>query len=310
MRYRLLLFAPLLLHLLACSKQDSGPRLDLVGSTRYTSFDRTISTPGDTVTFKLYSDVRSADKPLKAVRIFVTYAPVKNPLNYPAGYDATKAPADPEFTFLDSTMPASAREFVLQTTINARTTSGREQWRFEAEDVDGNRVSRGFRLQLRNADSLRLNYHRYTAQLQAPGDGNRRSFLALLPGLTLPRYTVRTNAANQALIDLVYASDAAGIYLAAPNDPIIKHTKGWNRSTEFRNTGIDQNGFNSTDTEQELISAFGGASELTPKTRTGPIAKGRVYAFLTTEKKYGLLYVQDILTAPVPTVLLQVHITK
>ncbi|SHJ35327.1 hypothetical protein SAMN02745146_2888 [Hymenobacter daecheongensis DSM 21074] len=313
MRHRLLLLlpAPLLLSLLvACSKTPAGPRLDLVGSSRYTSFDRILTTPGDTVTFKLYSSVRTADRLLTHVRIFVNYTPTKNPLRERADYDAVTVAAnqDPELVFLDSAM--SAREFLLQTTLNARTTSGREKWRFEAEDAEGNKVSRSFQLQLRNSDSLRLTYHRYTAQLQAPGaGGNRRSFLALLPGLTLPRFTVRTNAAAQSLIDVVYVATRNGIVLAAPTDTIA-HLAAWPaRPTAFRSTALDKAGFDAADTGQELTDLFAGNPNA-PATRTAPLAKGQVYAFRTQDQKSGLFFVQEILTAPVPTVLLQVRVTK
>jgi hypothetical protein len=308
MRYRLFVFPSLLLSLLvACSKDNAGPQLDLVGSSRYTSYDRTIATPGDTVTFKLYSSVRSADRPLSHVRILVTYAPVKNPLTYPANYDPTKAPADPEFVYLDSAM--SNREFVLQATVASRTTSGREQWRFEAEDSDGNKVGRGFRLQLRNIDSA-ATYHRYTAQLQAPDrTGGRRSFLALLPGLTLPHYTVRTNGEAQSLIDVVYVAARNGsIYLASPTDTIT-HIKGWpTRATEFRDPNLNKDSFDNADTGPELIALFNGAAS--PSSRTLPLAKDKVYAFRTKDQNSGLIYVQSIVNTPIPTVVLQVRITK
>jgi hypothetical protein len=316
MRHRLLLFAPLLLLSLlgACSKPGAGPRLDLVGATRYTSYDRTLVTPGDTVPFKLYSDVRDKDKPLSHVRIFVTYAPVKNPLVYPAqGYDPTKAPADPTFTYLDTVLTdtKTPTQFVLQNTLSSRTTSGREQWRFEAEDVDGNKASRGFRLQLRNGDSA-LTYHRYTAQIQAPNAaGSRRSYLALLPGLTLPRYTVRTNVEAQSLVDLVYVTNRNGTYLASPNDTIAHLPKWPNRAIEIRNPRLDKAGFDNTDTGEELTAAFTGSQSLTPATRTGNLVKGLVYSFYNkVDQKYGLIFIQDVITAPVPTLIVQVRITK
>ncbi|GAA4016979.1 hypothetical protein GCM10022408_33160 [Hymenobacter fastidiosus] len=310
MRYRLLLIVPSLLSLLtACSKQNAGPRLDLVGSGRYVSFNRDDTRPGDTLTFKLYADTRDAEVPLRRVRILVTYTPLKNPVSYPQGFVPGSVPADREFTYLDSAI--TTKDFVLQTTFNARTTSGREQWRFEAEDAGGNTVRRGFRLQVRNNDSANA-YHGYTAQLQAPnGNGNRRSFLALLPGLTLPRYTVRANADARNIVDVVYVANQSGIYLAAPNDALVTHVPKWTtRPTEFRTTTLDKTGFDGADTSGELIAAF-GTPATPPLTHTDPIAKGKVYAFRTKDQKSGLLYVQDILlTTPVPTVLLQVRITK
>jgi len=309
MRYRLLLLTlPLLSLLTACSDAEEGPYLGLVGSSRYTSSNRTIATPGDTVTFKLYGGLRKGGQPLSHVRIFVTYAPIKNPLSYPQGYNPLQAPADPEMTYLDSALPAASREFVIQTTLNSRTTSGREQWRFEAEDTDGRKVSRGFRLQLRNIDSA-LTYHRYTAQLQAPNPvGNRRSFLALLSGLTLPHYTVRTDAANQALIDLVYVTTPSGICLAAPNDALTG-LKWMPRTTALRATSLTTTNFAEADTNDELIARFNNAT--TPSTtHTEPLAKGNIYAFRTADTRSGLIYVQDIITTPIPTVLLQVRTTK
>lgn len=302
------------LALAACNPDPNpGPQIDLVGSSRFLSTDRRTTTLGDTFTTRIYAQSRDTSNgpELRHLRIRVEYAPTFNPIVYPAPpFDPTNFPKD-NLIYLDSTLKAGQRQIAFQFTAGNRTTSGRENWTFEVEDADGRVSSRGFRVAVRNNDSA-LVYHRYTLRLPAPNLPAARRFLALRPGLALPAFTLRTSAANQALIDLVYLP-GAGSSLAAPNDPLLNSAlASWTtrRATQLRSTSLTQANFESLDTETELTNAFTTGSAFTPATRTGALTKGQVVAFRTADNSTGVIFVQDLLKAPTPAALLQVRVTK
>lgn len=310
-------FSPILLLLFAlaaCNPDPKpGPRLDLVGSTRFLSADRASTTPADTFTTRFYAEMRGRDAAsLKALRVRVRYTPTRNPIDYPTPYDADRAPQDPgPLTYLDSLLPAGQREAAFQFTANTRTTSGVEQWVFEAEDTDGNVTQRTFRLRLRNADST-LVYHRYTLRVSAPTGPGARSYVALLPGLALPPYALRNRPDNQALIDVAYvplASNAPS--LAVPTDPLAQLGNWANRrATQLRRTTLNEEAFNSADTAGELQAAFTNGTDFATATNTGPLVRNQVVAFRTADNKTGLLFIQEFPTAPTAAILMRVRITK
>ena len=74
---RILLFLLPLALLTACDPAlGPGPRIALVGSTRFLSANRLLTIPGDTVTTKLYAST-AEQEPLTRVRIAVTFTPQK-----------------------------------------------------------------------------------------------------------------------------------------------------------------------------------------------------------------------------------------
>lgn len=316
MRFQLL-FALLSLGLLAACNPDPnpGPRLDLIGSSRFLSTDRVTNTPGDTFTTRLFAQARDTSNgpELRHLRIRIGYTPTFNPVVYPVStvVDLNSFPQD-ELVYLDSTLKPGTRQVAFQFTAGSRTTSGREQWTFEVEDADGTKNSRGFRVAVRNNDSA-LVYHRYTLRLPGPTRPGARRFLALRPGLTFPSYSLRTNARNQALIDLVYLP-GSGSSLASPNDPLLSSSlSSWatQRVTQLRSTTLNEAAFGNVDTETELVTAFNNGTAFAPvATRTGPLTKGQVFAFRTADNHTGVAYVQELLTAPTNAVLLQVRVTK
>lgn len=319
MRLRFSLVAPVALGLLAgCSPDsDSGPEpyLELVGSARFLSANRTIITPGDTLTTRLYTEATDRESPLRRLRIIAKYTPGKNPLLYPVGYDPRKATDNPEeLVYLDSALSTTDPPLGLafQFTFGARTTSGQEQWRFESEDTRQHTTSRSYRLTLRSADSA-LVYHRYTVRLQAPQNVASRSFLALLPGLALPKYTVRTSPGNQKLIDLAYLPTATGApSLSSLTDPLLNLGSNWStkRATRFKLFSLtDSTSFGTANTAQSFAGFYGdpnGPALL----NTGPLRRKQTVAFLTADGKYGLFQVQEIRTTPTPALILQVRIGK
>ncbi|MCC2545870.1 hypothetical protein LJY25_05395 [Hymenobacter sp. BT175] len=275
--------------LTGCGDPATGPRLDLVGSSRFISADRALTSPADTLTAKVYAEARDDNQQLRRLRITVGYND-ETPLVY-----------------LDSAL--NRRDALFLLSFGSRTTSGRETWRFEAEDTDGQKASRSFRVRLRNPDST-LVYHRYTVRLQAPGTPYARPYLDLARGLAFPSYTVRTNAEAQQAVDLIYLPLAAGgPVLAAPADPQSGLNWPGRRRTLLRVTSLSQSAFTNTDTSEELEAAY--TSNLSsPVTRTPALTKGAVLAFITADSRYGLLYVADVLASPVPALVLNVRIQR
>ncbi|MCB2380000.1 hypothetical protein LGH70_20570 [Hymenobacter sp. BT635] len=309
--------------LAACSSDlnsDPNPYLDLVGSTRYVSTNRVVTTPGDTLTSKLYAAVANlaGSDSLERLRITVAYSPFLNPIAYPANYNPTTDEGkSEELVYLDTMLRAKPplKEVAFQFTFGTRTATGREVWRFEVEDSQQRTASRSFRLTLRNNDSA-LVYHRYAVRLQRPATVASRSYLALLPGLALPKFTVRTNLAAQQLIDLMYLPSSSGAVLASPTDAeALKIMKDpWpsatRRATKLRLVArSDSTGFGSATTSQSFQEIYDRAP-LAPSTSTGVLRKNQLVAFLTADNKYGLILVSDVKTTPVPTLDLQVRIAK
>ena len=125
MRFRplFLLFTVLLT---SCGESIPIFRLDFVGSSRFTSSNRTVSA-GDTITTRVYaeSEERSDDVPTH-LRITVTYTPTRLPIAYPTAlstYNPDTTANDDPLVYLDSTLNTRGnKDFVFQTTVAARTT--------------------------------------------------------------------------------------------------------------------------------------------------------------------------------------------
>ncbi|MCB2409184.1 hypothetical protein [Hymenobacter lucidus] len=321
MRIRLPLVASVSVCLLAACSPDSdsspSPYLELVGSTRFVSANRSVTSPGDTLTTRLYAEASDAQSPLRRLLITVSYEPNKNPILYTSTFDPTElADQSEKLVYLDTTFSTTAPTTALayQFTFGTRTTSGREVWRFEAEDTQQRTASRSYRLTLRTADSA-LVYHRYNVRLQAPQTAASRSFLSLLSGLALPKVTVRKNPEAQELIDLIYLPTAAGApSLSTLTDDTLRLKLGrsWSkkRATQLRLLPLsDSTSFANANTAASFTTLFNQV--LTPSaTSTGPLREKQIIAFQTEDKKYGLIQVVDIKTTPTPTVDLQIRIAK
>lgn len=330
--YLLLLLAASTL-LASCALDDgSGPRIDLVGGTRFLSAGRTITTTSgtttvpDTFTTRVFAERRDDEAELNRLRIRVEYAPTPYPYIYPAvGFNPDSIPKEPaSIVYLDTLLTGVQRQSVaFQFTANTRTTSGREKWVFTAYDADNKAKERSFTQVLRNNDSASIAYHRYTVLLPAPITQYSRSNLALLPGLTLPPNALRKRPENQQLIDLAYLPLANGERaLASPTDELLIRTNAlfrtdnWSmrRNTVLRGTDLDSAGFAGAVTREVFQTLFTNGQALANLTRTGAlVARGttrRVFAFKTASDKYGLIFIQSFPTVPTPGIKLQVRIMK
>jgi len=334
LRFSLWLTLGVLLLLTACQPDlEPGPLLDFVGGTRYTAYTRIITTPADTLTFKIFAATTkaqggdTADAPnLTNMLITVTYSPRVNPINY----SALVAP-NQFYPYGDSTelvvfnRSMRRKTFAFQNTFSARSTPGRETWTFRSTDEDNRTSTTSFQLTVQpaNNDST-LAYHRYTVGLQAPRTFTSRSYLALLPGLTFPRYIGSSSDTKvpypslYPLIDLVYvsgANNAATLVSPSAVDTTQIITTLWptdsttRRTTLLRTTDLNASTFAATSSVAALTAAY-SAGTSAPATRTQTLVKGGVYAFRTQDKKVGLLYVEELITTPIPAVRLQVRITK
>ncbi|MBO0360890.1 hypothetical protein J0X19_23220 [Hymenobacter sp. BT186] len=322
MRLYLLSFLLASALLASCNPEPSaGPRVALVGSSRFLSASRSSTVPGDTFSTRVFADKYDPnDADLSRLLITVEYIRSRNPYVYPStGFEANDVPNDAgQLIFLDSVLTGEQQQSVaVQFQAGTRTTSGREIWRFKADDVDGESNEGGFTLRLRNADSL-LTYHRYTTILPAPISYQSRSYISLLSGLALPSFSLRQHPENQSLIDLVYLPlPNGGRALATPQDPTFTNRSTFwtnRRATKLRATALDSAAFTAATTPAQLEAAF-AAPNGTLITSTGALPSrgaGRVFAFQTADSpaKTGLVFVQSIITVPTPAIRMQVRITK
>ena len=306
-RYLLLLPALATLLLTACEPAlQSGPRVEFVGSSRFNTTDRRLTTPGDTVANKVYGEADGSD--LTRLQITVDYEPVPEPIIY----DPIQEPQERTFTYLDMAIPASAKdEYAFQSVQPTRTTAGLEVWHYKFTDAEGRTGVRSLRLRLGRTDSAAA-YHSYTVTIQAPGD-KRRRFLALREGLVLPDFSVIDLPQNQPLIDLVYVPQtgtAAPTFATTTDDALgLKWTNP--RLTLIRSTSLTAANFAAVGTTVALTTAFNnGLTFPTRATSTGVLKEGQVIAFQTPGEKYGLLLVQTIVTTGIRSVVVQVRVSK
>ncbi|WP_460622276.1 hypothetical protein [Hymenobacter tenuis] len=297
---------------------DSGPRVDFVSSTRFNASNRRLTTPGDTVAVKIFGEAQESTAPLNRLVIKTIYRPRPRPFIYPPLY-VERDTATFTLTYLDTTF-AKTSEFAFQSTQPARTTAGREEWTYTFTDTDSRAGVRSFFLRLGRNDSAAV-FHSYSVPLQAPagvqdsGRVIRRSFLALLEGLALPKFSVRAIPQNQQLIDVVYVPEVStGVPTLATTSDSQLNLK-WNnpRATQLRHTSLTAAQFATISTLEAFTAAFteAPAAPFTPRsTSTGPLAEGQVIAFLTPEQKYGLILVRTIRTTGIRTMVLEVRVIK
>ncbi|WP_201982694.1 hypothetical protein [Hymenobacter rubidus] len=329
MRFCLLLLClPVLLA--SCSKTATPVRLDFIGTSSLTSGNKTVG-PNDTLSTRVYAV--GADKPLKRLRITVTYDPGLTPITYPlplSSFDPTKnAPAAQELIYLDSLIAPlpqdpSGREYLFVNQFGARATSGTEQWQYTATDTQGATASRAYRLTARKPDSAAV-YHSYTALLRPVpvnpiGKTRARVFLNLHYGLLLPKYALVNQEAsllaNQNLVDLICLTNSTGtaLRLSAPADTqaIKPNSVNWpsRRSTQLRRTNLTSDQFSAAVTTAAFETAFNAGAAFTANPlSTGTLTKDQVIAFKTADGLTGLLRVSDVVlgSAPVLTCLIRVQ---
>lgn len=303
---RFLFFLFLATALAGCTKASGPLKLYLIGSTRFTSGNRTVG-PADTLATRLYIDDTGARPAgLTHLRITVDYSPRRAPFAYPSPITgfvfASVTPATEQLVYLDSAFAASGpsalpTELLFTNVYGARTSTGTERWTYEVTDQASNTVARTFVISQRRSDST-LVYNDYTLRLNTPpaGPGARR-FIDLKSGLALPTFTVAQAPALQRLTDVILLADgslASPDALAAPRLseavwPVANRVR-----TRFVKTTLTATTFpNVTDTlsiRQRFVAPGVG-------TLPSPTV-GDVYAFRISAStagsfptQYGLLYV-------------------
>ncbi|GAA4347717.1 hypothetical protein GCM10023185_02970 [Hymenobacter saemangeumensis] len=319
MRFCLPLLLALAGLLTSCDTEPAPVRLDFVGATGLTSSNRTAGA-ADTLTTRVYA---SSEEPLRRLQVQVSYEPTANPINYPtpaSSYDPKDTPDGPTLIYLDSVFTSGQKNVLFQSRFSARSTSGTERWIYSATDREGRTASRAFRITVRKSDSLAV-YHSYTLVARPAANGPEgRRFLALRPGLLLPKYAVNTQPENQKLVDLVFAMRQNDISLETPDHSALAlSTTRWpaanRRPTSIRRANLSRDAFQNADTRDKLRDAYNNSPAYTSANSTGPLAKDNVLAFATrdpgsSDTRYGLLIINDIIRTPVPLVSCTVRIQK
>jgi len=300
---RLLLFILGVSLLAGCGAKTNGPlALYFVGSSRFTTGNKTNVGPGDSLATNLYA-LANGTNTLSHFRATVIYSPQREPFAYPALLASfiNNVPADPEVVFMDSTL--TDKDFLYTPVFGVRTTAGTERWTFTATDKDNNTSSRSFVLSVRRSDSLAV-FNSYSLRLRVPAAGvAARRFIDLKSGIALPTYSVVgkvPNAELQKLTDLIVLPD--GLRLMSPDTAIrsarLDSTR-WpaaNRSrTRFRLTNLTLTDFTSAQDTVAIQNQFTGAG----RAYLPVLALNQVYAFQANRftagrPVYGLLLVRGI----------------
>lgn len=319
MRLRLCLFFASAL-LFGCEKEPAPLQLDFLGATRFTSSDRLVQS-GDTLTTRLYAEGRADDAQLRRLRITTTYAPGRSPYLYPTAlgaFNPANLPPPQTLVYLDSVLPASVgREMLYQTTFGARSTSGTERWDFVVTDAAQRTATRTFELRVRKADSAAV-VHTYTLIANPAAVGSlkpARPFLELGTGLLLPKFSVRTQPDNQALIDLLFVSRPGSLTLESPAAALAGvGTGNWPSSrrhtTRLRLATVTADNFSKATTAEQLRSAYATATVL-PNPQVSPaLTEKAVLAFETDALKHGLILITAITRVPSPVIKCTVRVEK
>jgi hypothetical protein len=325
MRYLLLFFGLSLLTACSDITQNSGQRIDFVGSPRLTSSNKATSTPGDTLASRIFAEASPNDtsQRLTRLRITVTYLPKRDPFLYPTpvsslNRDLIDNNPDAPFIYLDTLLPARSRSLLFTSLFGVRTTAGAERWQYELLNPDNSvQASRAFRVSMRRSDSLNT-YHDYTLKLAAPANGvGTRRFLHLNAGLALPAYSVLSTTTSlpasqadlQKLTDLIRLPD--GLTFVTPDAPASGTFKldaqRWplanRRATRIYLAADTAATYAALLTDAAIRDVYdraqtAGGSSLGQ--RIGPVAAGQVYAYRTADPtpRYGVIL---IVSVPVST---------
>jgi|GEM_PF-1355676 len=310
----------------ACTKVSGPLQLYFVGSSRFTSGNKTGQQPGDTLATRVFATTSTASPAsLQRLLVRVTYTPNYQPFAYPQPLTAfvfSNLPAGQQYTYLDTLLSAGTKSYLLTSVFGVRTTAGAERWEYEATDTDGHTASRSFVTTVRRGDSTQI-YHNYPLRLNVPARGvSVRRFIQLKPGLAWPAYTVLGTAPNstpalQGLIDMVQSVD--GLRLLSPDTlGNTVSTKVWadsrRRATRFRLTALASADFASQqDTiaiRQQYATARGGVRQ-----SISNLTVGQVYAFRTRPLQnqlptFGLLRVVSVPGGSAAGLQLEVRVAK
>lgn len=304
---RLLFLTLSALTLLAgCTHEPRPVRLDFIGSSRFTSANRTAN-PGDTLSTRLYGTVDTKEATLKHFQARVTYKPTRIPVIYPVSGAAPGADGDAPLLYIDEDLSASAlREVVRQISFGTRTTSGFEEWEFTVTDNanPANSARRTFKLRVSRADSA-AQFHQYTLFIPAAPAAQLRPYVALLPGLAFPASVPEAGLAGRNLIDLEYrpGTNALQLYQKPVTDPTTP-------TAQLQLTSIDSVAFGRLITPEAIRDVFGPARPTSPVSSTGPLVRNQVVGFRTIQNHAGAFIVRRIRQTPYPVIELQVKVSK
>jgi hypothetical protein len=305
--------------LAGCGAKTNGPlALYFVGSSRFTTGNRTSVGAGDSLATNLYALADTATDKANQLTHFtatVRYTPQREPFAYPTPISSFRnnVGADSLVTFMDSTLTGrtSRGDFLYTPVFGVRTTSGTERWTFTASDKNGNNSARSFVLSVRRSDSLAV-VNSYSLRLRVPAAGvAARRFIDLKSGIALPAYSVLGNTVVskqprivpalktlQELTDLIVLPD--GLRLMSPDtaSAMLNDTR-WpvaNRSrTRFRLTTLSATDFTNVLDTVAIQNQFTGAGRAYLPT----LVLNQVYAFQANRftagrPVYGLLLVRGI----------------
>ena len=288
--------------LAGCGAKTNGPlALYFVGSSRFTTGNKTNVGPGDSLATNLYA-LASDKNELRHFQVTVAYAPEREPFVYtiPLSSRANSRKADSVVVFMDSTF--TANDFLYTPVFGVRTTAGTERWTFTATDKDNNTSSSSFVLSVRRSDSLVV-YNEYSLRLRVPAAGvAARRFIDLKSGIALPAYSVVGNPVNpdlQKLTDLIVLPD--GLRLVSPDSASrygvlndVRWLAGNRRSTRFRLTSLTPTDFTNAQDTVAIQNQFAAPG----RAYLPALARNQVYAFQanrpTGRPVYGLMLVRGV----------------
>ena len=298
MRVSLLLF---LVGLLAagCGKTNPPLKVYFVGSSRYTTANRTASA-ADTLATRLYFDDNGSDPAgLKNLRVTVDYEPFVRPFAYPnplTGFlFSSVAGNNEQLVYLDTTYANPPIDLLYTAVFGVRTSSGNERWTFTMSDKADNSVARSFIIKQRRADSLAV-YNEYPLKLASPPIGkDARRYLDFEDGLALPGHALNTHdhAIWQSRVAAVLLSSGS---LASP-DVVTLDSARWLPTNQRPRTRFTLTVLNSMTLFNGILDTASIHQQFTaPGTSSIQPGTNQVYAFRTDrpgQKKplFGLLFV-------------------
>lgn len=318
--------------LAACTTESPLLQLYFVGSSRFTSGNRTGLQPADTLAARLFAVADSAGGTgLQGFRVTTTYSPNREPFAYQlplTSFVYRNLPTGQQLTFFDTVFAASPirRDYLFTSPFGIRTTTGSERWEFEAFDTANRTASRAFTLVTRRSDSASV-YHDYTLRLTVPARAaTAHRFLELKSGLALPVFTVLGHAAvvdgtrnQQDQVDLIQSVDGLRLYSPDSVSQAVTFSAtrwpvGRRRSTRLRLTTLTANDFTGQTDTTAIRRLYGTASGPVRASITSLVA-GRVYAFRThplngEADTFGLLRIVSIPGGTVAGLQLQIRAAK
>ncbi|RAK64633.1 hypothetical protein [Hymenobacter edaphi] len=301
----LLLLLPVALFTAGCEQDTSAPLLDFISDGTSLTADRTANA-ADTFQVRVFAEVREGGSGLQRLTITTQERFYRNLTQ------ARFADSLP-LVYFDTVFaqPTPPKTFLFTNRFGASTNAGRQDWKYTITDVDGNKATRGYRIEVRPADSINP-LHTYSVRLQAPRTNASRAILAAERGFVLPAYATHHPGelpGYQDWADLLYVPTATGATLAAPSAstalsaPVLRVSR-WQRrrATLLGASTLTLAEFNAITTASAISNAV-TAANVTAGAAV-PVGLNKAVAFRTVEGNEGVLFVTALgTTAPVDLVM-------